>query len=300
MDQKDLTEKILEDYNDVFADIINGLIFDGKQVITPQSLDHASVHSQYKADDTKIHEQERDVAKYWNGPNRIRFAVLGIENQTKVDRFMPVRMFGYDGASYRSQLHDRSTDIVPVVTIVLHFGTEKPWSAPTSLKELMNIPNGMEDFANDYKIHVFDIAWLTDEQIAKFCSDFRIVANFFQKKRTCKDYIPDDLTEFTHVDEVLKLLSVMTNDQEYANLIRTDEDRKELKNMCDVANRIKANGRKEGILEGREEGLMEGKILTYAEIVRNNELPLQTVLNRLNMNEEEFWKTIEQLEKKNK
>ena len=45
---------------------------------------------------------------------------------------------------------------------------------------------------------------------------------------------------------------------------------------------------------------MEGKILTYAEIVRNNELPLQTVLNRLNMNEEEFWKTIEQLEKKNK
>ena len=43
MDQKDLTEKILEDYNDVFADIINGLIFDGKQVITPQSLDHASV-----------------------------------------------------------------------------------------------------------------------------------------------------------------------------------------------------------------------------------------------------------------
>ena len=36
MGQKDLTEKILEDYNDVFADIINGLIFDGKQVITPQ------------------------------------------------------------------------------------------------------------------------------------------------------------------------------------------------------------------------------------------------------------------------
>lgn len=77
--------------------------------------------------------------------------------------------------------------------------------------------------------------------------------------------------------------------------------------MCDVANRIKANGRKEGILEGREEGmiaghekgLMEGKILTYAEIVRNNELPLQTVLNRLNMNEEEFWKTVEQLEQKN-
>lgn len=31
MGQKDITEKVLEDYNDVFADIINGLLFDGVQ-----------------------------------------------------------------------------------------------------------------------------------------------------------------------------------------------------------------------------------------------------------------------------
>ena len=29
MGQKDITEKLLEDYNDVFADIINGLVFKG-------------------------------------------------------------------------------------------------------------------------------------------------------------------------------------------------------------------------------------------------------------------------------
>ena len=33
MGQKDVTEKLLEDYNDVFADILNVLLFDGKQVI---------------------------------------------------------------------------------------------------------------------------------------------------------------------------------------------------------------------------------------------------------------------------
>ena len=33
MGQKDITEKVLEDYNDVFADIINGLLFDGVQEI---------------------------------------------------------------------------------------------------------------------------------------------------------------------------------------------------------------------------------------------------------------------------
>ena len=45
MGQKDITEKLLEDYNDVFADIINGLIFKGEQRILPESLENAKVHS---------------------------------------------------------------------------------------------------------------------------------------------------------------------------------------------------------------------------------------------------------------
>ena len=60
MGQKDITEKLLEDYNDVFADIINGLIFNGEQRILPESLENIQVHSQYKADDGKVHELERD------------------------------------------------------------------------------------------------------------------------------------------------------------------------------------------------------------------------------------------------
>ena len=31
MGEKDITEKILADYNDVFADIMNGLLFAGEQ-----------------------------------------------------------------------------------------------------------------------------------------------------------------------------------------------------------------------------------------------------------------------------
>jgi len=33
MGEKDITEKLLEDYNDVFADIVNGLMFQGKRVV---------------------------------------------------------------------------------------------------------------------------------------------------------------------------------------------------------------------------------------------------------------------------
>ena len=35
MAEKDITEKILADYNDVFADIVNVLLFNGEQVISP-------------------------------------------------------------------------------------------------------------------------------------------------------------------------------------------------------------------------------------------------------------------------
>ena len=59
MGQKDITEKLLEDYNDVFADIINGLIFKGEQRILPESLENAKVHSQYKAEDGKVHDDYR-------------------------------------------------------------------------------------------------------------------------------------------------------------------------------------------------------------------------------------------------
>lgn len=55
---------------------------------------------------------------------------------------------------------------------------------------------------------------MTDEQISKFTSDFKIVANFFINKRKNKDYLPDDRTNFKHVDEILKFLAVMTGDTE--------------------------------------------------------------------------------------
>lgn len=122
MKQKDLSEKVLEDNNDIFADIVNVLLFDGEDTVEESSLVNTTVHSQYKDDSGKLHEQERDIAKYWRkGDTDI--VLYGIENQTKVESRMPVRIFGYEGASYRGQ-HDKKT-IVPVITMVLYYGTDR-------------------------------------------------------------------------------------------------------------------------------------------------------------------------------
>lgn len=244
MQQKDLSEKVLEDNNDIFADIVNVLLFDGEDTVEESSLVNTTVHSQYKDDSGKLHEQERDVAKYWRkGDTDI--VLYGIENQTKVESRMPVRIFGYEGASYRGQ-HDKKI-IVPVITMVLYYGTDRRWTAPANIKSLIKVPDGLDKYVNDVKANVFEIAWLTDDQISKFKSDFKIVANFFVNKRKNKDYIPDDKTTIKHVDEILKFLSVMTGDNRYEKLLA---DKEGVSNMCDVAQRLEDRGMKKGIEKG--------------------------------------------------
>ena len=241
MGEKDITEKILADYNDVFADIMNGLLFAGEQRILPEALENTSIHSQYKAEDEKVHELERDVAKYWK-EKEVELAICGIENQSVVEKNMPFRVIGYDGTAYRSQLLEERKNI----------------------KSLMEIPEGLDKFVNDYSMQVFEIAWLTEEEIERFQSDFRIVAKFFVKKRKNKDYIPDDPTEIKHVDEVLKLLQVMTGDDRYKEMFKK---KKEVHSMCDVAERLEKMGIAKGIELGREEGKAEEKKASRVEFI---------------------------------
>ena len=144
---------MLADYNDVFADIVNGLLFDGEEVVKEDELTYTQVLSQYKADSNTLHEQERDIAKIWNRFD-IQIAFIGMENQTKIDRLMPLRVMGYDGASYRAQLLKNENPAPhPVVTLILYFGEER-WNGPRSLSECLEIPERLKPFVSDYKINV--------------------------------------------------------------------------------------------------------------------------------------------------
>ena len=41
MGERDTAEKVLEDYNDVFADIVNVLLFEGKELMKEEELSNA-------------------------------------------------------------------------------------------------------------------------------------------------------------------------------------------------------------------------------------------------------------------
>jgi hypothetical protein len=277
--QKDISEKILLDYNDVFSDIINGIVFEGAQTVLPESLENMTVHSQYKADGNKLHEQERDVAKYWKD-KKITLAIYGFEDESIPEKQMPVRIMGYDGAAYRSQLG--AEKISPVITLVLYFGTKRRWNTPRNLKEILNIPTGLEKYVNDYHIHVIEVAWLTDEEISRFQSDFRIVANFFRNKRLDENYIPDDPTVIKHVDEVLKLLAVMTGDNKYE--IHINNANNGGVSMCTVAQNLEKRGASQIIDIIRK--LKEENRFDEIDKILNDKEVMEEWLNKENLNDE--------------
>ena len=254
---KDASEKILESYNDVFSDIVNALLFNGRQILAPDELEDEAPRAYYKADG-KLHEIERDVAKRWKNGN-IRVACIGFENQTASDPDMPLRVMGYDGAEYRAQLLDENDtgNRYSVVTLVLYFGHEKPWSGPLSLKGRLNIPEEFEPYVNDYKINLFQIAYLSREQVERFRSDFKVVADYFVQKRENGDYLPSS-QELTHIQETLQLLSIMTDDHRFEDAYNTSTDEKKggPHTMCDVLDKVENRGIAKGKVEGKTEMAM--------------------------------------------
>ena len=91
------------------------------------------------------------------------------------------------------------------------------------------------------------------------------------------DYIPDDPTEIKYVDEVLKLLNVMTGDKRYEKIF---QKKKGVRSMCDVAERLekmgivkgieigRLEGKEEGKVEGKAEGILEGKMQVYRNLLK--------------------------------
>ena len=225
MGQKDKVEKLLEDYPDVFADIINVLIYNGKQVIRPEELSETKVRSQ--------HEQERDILKVWKKGEDYKI-IFGIENQTSADKTMSFRIMGYDGASYRSQLLDseeNQKELCKVKTLVLYFGNKR-WNVSKELKDTFNKTCNIKDTSDNYKINVFEIAYLTEEQINMFQSDFGIIADYFVKRRKGYKRIKNH-KPIKHVDEMLKFMQIFAEDNRFLKL-DVEKDEKGEVTMCTI------------------------------------------------------------------
>ena len=271
MGEKDKTEKYLESYNDVFADIFNVLVFE-ENVIAPNTLINAGTETIYKSKDGKLKNQFRDIQKYYN-ESHIQIASFGIENQSEEDDDMVIRILGYDYASYREQIINNKAKRYPVITIVLNFSEDK-WSSPKSLIETLDIPKELVGYVEDYHIKVYDIAYLPKEIRDKFKSDFKVVADFFTEKRLGTYDASKHKERIIHVEAVLEMLRVFTKDERYKE-IEEEIINKNLEgdvSMCKVLDEYERRGIEKGIMN----------------LVKNNRLSIEVACEELNISREEF------------
>lgn len=263
MAEKDKTEKVLEDYNDVFADIYNTLLF-SEPYLKEAGLTAGPTESIYKTEMGEAAEQRRDVLKHY-GKAEFVICSMGIENQSTIDRTMPIRIMGYDYATYRAQLSQEQKP-VPVITIVLNFSNAR-WNGAKSLHEMFDIPEKLKPFVQNYQIWVFDIAFLDDEVIECFTSDFKAVAKFFKARRLgLTEIFLDDKISLEHVEAVLHLFEAFTGDNRYwySEELVSKVKKGGMISMCDLAESIEQKGIKLGELKMLKR-LIDNKVISEEE-----------------------------------
>ena len=271
--EKDILEKKLLMFNDVFADFVNGIMFDGKDVVKEDELVDLSGWSHYKGDDSKHRFQDRDVVKLWKKENVV-ISLIGIENQDVPDKNMVFRVLSYDGASYRTQLVEEESrkrkknasiegelqDIFPVITFVIYYGEEE-WRHETTLHKRLNLGSELKHYVSDYSINLIDLKKLSEDDINKFKKDFKLIADYMVKGSKHKA----DRIDLNHPEEVSELILRLTG-EELPFEVECEEGGKNMEKFFEpMFERAEARGRAEGRAEGEARGRAEGEARGRAE-----------------------------------
>ena len=239
----------LEEYPDVFADIVNVLIFKGKKVVKAEELEID------KSSSFNRNKHEHQVTQIWK-KGHIKFSYIAFEKLIDFNRFFPFRSIEYDGGIYGSGLKaaNATSDLYPVINLVLYFGFENHWNFPLSLSECFRIPKQIQPYFSDYKINLFEIAWLPDKTIAQFQSDFRFIVDYYTQARKNRFWEPI-YGEAEHINEVFELLSDVTEDERFLIVLEEPRLGGNSKMPSIILDRIEYRG----MMMGREDGLTTGK-----------------------------------------
>ena len=178
--QKLKPDTVLKNYwrnNEQFADLFNAVLFDGEQVIKPEELEDADTeessileHKEY-AESIQASRDNIKISKR-STVHGVEYVLLGNESQQHIHYATPMRVMGYDYGTYKKQYDSNSkkyktsdgmnedeylsgmkkTDkFIPVITVVIYYG-DKVWDGATTLHGMLDIPEKIVRYVNDYKI----------------------------------------------------------------------------------------------------------------------------------------------------
>lgn len=252
MAQKDILEKVLMAYSDVFADCENVLTYNGRRRLKPEELHPAPTESFYWGKE-KVHNQFADVSSYLVKGGEIRIQFI-IGNETALEWGQVLRKASYQGGAYRTQL-ESGRPVYPVVGMVIDW-TRKGERIPLSLHELLRRESGPEGISeedlmqvDDVKLKVYHMCSLSREIRDRFTSDIGFVADYlnegsFENRRNQK---------IIHVEALCRMMEALTGDERFtdqvAELLKRQDAGKEIV-MCEYIDMLEARGEMRGEMRG--------------------------------------------------
>ena len=295
-----------------FADAFNYAIYGGEEVIVPNALTPLdSVSLEPGIGRRRNSERRRDGLKLWQamGDGRAAYALLGVEDQTAIHYGMPVRCMTYDAPAYGDQIDGirrkrraqegmtgaewlsgvRKEDrLLPVVTLVLHFGSER-WDGPRRLHEMLTPADEvLVSLVPDYRINLVSPASMADEGFRKFRTELGVVLGYIKYAQD-----KDGLTRYMNHESRFK--SVGAESVELINELTDSRLRiaegEEMVDMCKAIEDMRAEARSEGIEQGIEQGTMQ----VLSGLVRDGVLTLADAAARAGVAPEEFRKRVTML-----
>lgn len=289
-ESKDVTQKNLEAFPDVAADILNVFIHEGKQIVQAEFLYPAPTETEYAAPNSPLRSQLEDISKYEMRCGKIKVQYL-MANQSAVDSRMLFRKAGYVGAAYREQYDRKVRDDFPVVSLLLYWG-EGHWSKARSLRDhfrKQDLSPGVLELVDDCSLHVFEMRDLPPETRELFTSDMRLVVDYLAEGNSFRSDRP-----VIHKEALVRLLRALGGDgnvEDTAAILEEMNVKEEDEvTMCELFDQYTRRGRREGIEEGRKEGIKKGLqalISTCRELGVSFEDTAARVKEKFSLGEEE-------------
>ena len=278
-------DTVLKNYwsdNEQFADIFNAVLFEGKQVIKPEELENLDTeessvleHRNY-AESIKASRDNIKVSKKSTAYG-VEFVMLGLESQERIHYAMPMRVMGYDYATYKKQYDcnakqyqkpdgldedeylsrmKRTDKFMPVITIVVYYG-EKPWDGAVSLHGMLYIPEEMKKFVNDYKMMLVEARQnnLTFHNInnVDLFNMLKMILDKSIPKNEAKEKVIKYAREHGVDKTVIMTVAGATNCKIDYNALSGKGD----VDMCTLFDEIARENEMKGKLEGEAKGIVE-------------------------------------------
>lgn len=312
--EKDLTKKSCLSDNERYADLLNGTIFRGRQVLCAEDLSDMDSQTgmwgrSFLQGKWKHRQKYRDLIK--KAALGVGFAIIGVENQDEVHYLMPLRNMGYDTAEYerqaaniRKRVRKRKgiskaeflsgftgdSKLIPCITLVLYYG--KDWDGSLDLHGLLDmqdIPEEMKPYINNYAIHLIEVRKLRNTDV--FQTDLKQIFDFIrysEDKKKLKELVENDPV-YQEMDEAAYDMAVTYANSEELIAVKKYHGKGGKVNMCKAI--------REMLEDERLEGSLQALIETCQEFGATREETLSKVLDKFELTEEKaleyvtkYWK----------